>query len=214
MTKILVTRPEHDDTTHYLSHWSKQAIDLAEKKGITVFDLHKEQANKDKFESMIKKQNPEFVIFNGHGDVDKIGGHKMEPLVIANKNDKLLGNKIIYAHSCSSAKVLGPVAVDHGALSFLGYDEEFVFFYDPEKITKPLQDETAKHFLGPSTEAISSIIKGNTIEVAQRRAKDLFIKNFSKMLSSEANEGDASMARYLWWDMRHLVLCGDKEAKI
>ena len=63
MPKILITRPEHDDTTHYLSHWSRQAIDLAEKKGIKVFDLHRENANRQKFNGIIQKQKPNFVIF-------------------------------------------------------------------------------------------------------------------------------------------------------
>lgn len=214
MTKILVTRPEHDDTTHYLSHWSKQSIDFAESKGIKVFDLHREAANKEKFLSMIQKQNPDFVIFNGHGEEDRIGGHKNEILVQSHKNEKVLSRKLVYAHTCSAAKTLGPLAVEEGALSFLGYDEDFIFFYDPKKITRPLEDKTSQQFLGPSTEAISSIIKGNSIEEAQRRAKELFSKNMSKMLSSEASQADASMARYLRWDMKHLVLCGEKEAKL
>lgn len=214
MTKILITRPEHDDTTHYLSHWSKQAVDLAGNKGIKVFDLHRENANKAKFQSMVQKQNPEFIIFNGHGDIDKIGGHKDEILVQSHKDEKVLCNRIVYAHTCSAAKILGPLAIEEGAISFLGYDEDFIFFYDPKMISRPLQDETAKKFLEASTEAISSVIKGNTIEEAQKRAKELFRKNISKMLSSEASEEDARMVPYLWGDMRHLVLCGDKEAKL
>lgn len=211
MTKILITRPEHDDTTHYLSHWSKQAVDFAVGKGIRVFDLHREDANKIRVHSMIQKQDPEFVIFNGHGNRDRIGGHKNEILVQSHKDEKILSHRLIYAHTCSAAKVLGPLAIGEGAISFLGYDEDFIFFYDPEMISRPLQDETAKKFLEPSTEAISSIIKGNTVEEAQKRAKDLFKKNLSKMLSSE---GDARMAPYLWADMRHLILCGQKDAKL
>ena len=36
---FLITRPEHDDTTHYLSYWSKELIEIAKKKRIAVFDL-------------------------------------------------------------------------------------------------------------------------------------------------------------------------------
>lgn len=214
MPKILITRPEHDDTTHYLSHWSRQAIDLAEKKGIKVFDLHRENANKQKFQGIIQKQKPDFVIFNGHGSADKIGGHKEEILIQSHRDEKTLNKMIVYAHTCSAAKILGPLAVAEGAISFLGYDEDFIFFYDPKKMTKPLQDETARIFLEPSTEAISSIIKGNTVEEAQKRAKDLFLRSISRMLSTEASEEETSMVRYLFWDMRHLILCGEKEAKL
>ena len=42
----LLTRLEHDDTTHYLSHWCESTISLAEKQGLKVIDLHREKANK------------------------------------------------------------------------------------------------------------------------------------------------------------------------
>ena len=32
----LITRPEHDDTTHYLSNWSKETIKIAENQGWKV----------------------------------------------------------------------------------------------------------------------------------------------------------------------------------
>lgn len=214
MVKVLVTRPEHDDTTHYLSHWSLHALEIARKKGIPILDLHRKNANKQKFESMMHTQAPSFVIFNGHGDSDRIAGHKNEILVQSHRNEKVLTRSLVYAHSCSAAKVLGPLAVEEGAFAFLGYDEQFIFFYTPGSITKPLQDPTAKIFLEPSTEVISSLLKGNTMEEAQKRAKQLFFTQLSKMLSSEASLEDAGMAGYLWWDMKHLVLCGDTQATI
>ncbi|HIH15563.1 MAG: hypothetical protein QT08_C0020G0032 [archaeon GW2011_AR17] len=214
MAKVLITRPEHDDTTYYLSHWSKQAINFAESKGIKVFDLNRENANKKKFEGILEKQKPDFVIVNGHGSSDTLGGHKDQILVQSHKDERILKGTIVYAHTCSAAKTLGPLAVAEGTTSFLGYDEDFIFFYDPKKITTPLQDPTARCFLEPSTEAISSLLKGNTIGEAQKRAKELFVKSINKMISTEASEEDVSMIRYLFWDMRHLILCGDKDAKI
>ena len=40
----------------------------------------------------------------------------------------------------------------------------------------------------------------------------MFKENMNKLLSSEAPKEDASMARYLWWNMKHLVIHGDKTA--
>jgi len=33
-----------------------------------------------------------------------------------------------------------------------------------------------------------------------------------KLLSSEATKEETSMARYLWWDMKHQVCLGDEKA--
>ena len=108
MAKVLITRPEHDDTTYYLSHWSKQAINFAESKGIKVFDLNRENANKKKFEGILEKQKPDFVIVNGHGSSDTLGGHKDQILVQSHKDERILKGTIVYAHTCSAAKTLVP----------------------------------------------------------------------------------------------------------
>ena len=211
--KLLITRPEHDDTTHYLSNWSKKAIDIAQSKGIKILDMPKKRANKLEVTSMISKQKPELIIFNGHGDDNVVGGHKDEPLIIEGKNERLLKEKITYAISCKSAKKLGPKSISSGAKTYIGYDD-FVFIYNPDKITHPLDDETAKLFLAPSNELIISLIKGNTTEEACKRSKQFFNNNIKKLLSSESSKEDASMIRYLWWDMNHQVCLGDKKATI
>lgn len=211
--KLLITRPKHDDTTHYLSYWSKKPIENAKSKGIKVIDLPQKRANRNEVEGMLSKQNPGLVIFNGHGDNNVIGGENQEPLIIAGKNEKLLKGRITYAISCKSAKELGPKSIEAGAKSYIGYDDDFIFFYEPTKISRPLTDDTAKIFIEPSNELIVSLIKGNSTEESCKRSKELFKKNISKLLTSEASEEDASMARYLWWDMKHQVCLGDQGAK-
>jgi len=213
MTKrLLITRPEHDDTTHYLSNWSKEAIEKAQAKGIKVFDLHKKRANKTEVVSMLSKQKPGLVIFNGHGGNNFIGGNKKEPLIVAGKNEHLLREKITYAVSCKSAKTLGPKSIDSGANAYIGYDDDFVFFYNPHMMTHPLKDDTAKLFLEPSNELVISLIKGNTTKECCKRSKQSFQTNMKRLLSSEATKEETSMARYLWWDMKHQVCLGDEGA--
>jgi len=60
---ILITRPDHDITTRYLSRWANQVIELADRKGVEVLDLKRAKANKKEFEGRIKKKNPLFVKF-------------------------------------------------------------------------------------------------------------------------------------------------------
>lgn len=210
--KLLITRPEHDDTTHYLSNWSKEIITEAKSKGIDVLDLHKKRANKIEVTSMLSKQKPGLVIFNGHGGDNVVGGDQKEPLIIGGNNESLLKDKITYAISCKSAKKLGPKSINAGAKAYIGYDDDFIFIYNPNKITHPLKDDTAKLFLGPSNELTISLIKGNNVEESCKRSKQHFQENINKLLSSESTEQETSMARYLWWDMVHQVCHGNEKA--
>ena len=139
--KIVVTRPEHDDTTHYLSHWMKEVLKIAEKKGIKIVDLRRDRARRGEVEGVLRRQNPDFVIFNGHGASDRVGGHKNDVLIQVGMNESLLKSKVIYAVSCRSAQQLGPKSIEAGAITYVGYDDDFIFFYEPEMISRPLKDK-------------------------------------------------------------------------
>lgn len=208
----LITRPEHDTTTHYLSKWSKETIKIAESQGAKVLDLQGERANAEEFKEKMEKFSPELVMLNGHGDVDLITGHKNQPLIEAGINEDMLKSKIVYALSCKSAKVLGPKSVQAGALSYIGYEDDFIFVYEPELFSRPLLDETAGLFLEPSNIFIESLIKGNTVKESFGRSKIALKKNFNRAISTGDN--DPTTARFLWWNLRNFVFCEDPEAKI
>lgn len=210
--RLLITRPMHDDTTHYLSNWSNKALESACSHDIQVLDMFQERANSKEVCSILQKQNPNLVIFNGHGDDDKVAGHNNDILIQSGKNEELLKNKISYTISCRSGKTLGPKSVESGAKAYIGYDDDFIFFYEPNKISRPLQDETAKLFLEAPEKLVSTLVKGKTVDEACKRSKEIFKRNIMKLLSSEATAEEAGMARYLWWDMTHQVCFGDKEA--
>lgn len=208
---FLITRPEHDDTTYYLSNWSKKAIDLAKNKNIKVIDLNKERANRKEVTSVIIKKNPSFIVFNGHGNYDCISGHKNEVLIKAWENENLLKSRVVYAISCKSAKQLGPQSMKAGALDYIGYDEDFIFVYNPKFMTHPSEDDTIKLFLDPANEVVISILKGNSTKMAVELSQHLFKKNIGKLLSSEASPEDITYAKYLWWDMKHQVRLSKEE---
>ncbi len=210
MNTILFTRPEHDPTTHYLSNWSKESIVLAESKGIKVLDLNREKAIKSEVENRLTKFSPDLVILNGHGNENMVTGHKNEPLLIVGGNEKLLKNKIIYAISCRSAKNLGPKSISAGAINYTGYDDDFVFLYEPEEISRPLTDKTARQFLEHSQIYVESLIKGNMVNEALNRSKLNLKNNFVKALS----ENNTNAARFLWWDLKHFVSHGKIDAKL
>ena len=210
MTEMLITRPEHDKTTHYLSNWSKEIIDIAEGKNIKVFDLNREKAIRANVEVRLKKLSCNLTFFNGHGDFNVITGHNNEPIIIGGENEDLLKSKIVYAISCKSAKELGPRSVNAGAVSYTGFDDDFIFVYEPENISRPLHDNTAKLFLEPSQLFMKSLIKGNSVREGMDKTKKLLADNFLKAL----NDNDRDSAKYLWWDLKHFVSHGDVDAKL
>jgi hypothetical protein len=208
---LLITRPEHDDTTHFLSKWSSKAIEKASEKGIKVLDLYHTKVTQENVESMLSKQNPRLVLLNGHGNEDTVTGYGDKPIITLT-NAKLLKGKIVYALSCCSAKELGKKSVEEGAEAYISYDDDFIFVYEPNNISRPLLDDIAKLFLEPSNELIISLIKGNPVGVACSRSKQAFKDNIQKLLSSETTEEDTNLARYLWWDMQHQIYQGEEKA--
>jgi len=211
MSIFLITRPEHDDTTHYLSSWCKETIETAQERGIKVIDLNRERANKSEVESVISKVSPNFIVFNGHGSNNTVTGHNNKPIITAGENEELLKSKTVYAISCKSAKILGPKSIEAGAISYTGYDDDFIFLYEPEKISRPLQDETAKLFFEPSKLFITSLIKGSSVFESRKKTESLIRSTIIKMLGSNS---DANIVKFLWWDLKHFVSHGDLEATI
>jgi len=209
---VLITRPKHDDTTHYLFYWAQEIIKVAKEKGIKILDLAKERANKKEFESVAVKMQPSFIFFNGHGDDDCVSGCDNKIIVKAGENEEKLKEKIIYALSCRSAKNLGVASIEAGAKTYVGYKDDFIFMYEPDKLSRPLEDKTAEMFLGPSNQLVFSILKGHTMGEAYEKSQESFMQNIQKLLTSESS--DRNLIQYLFWDKIHQVCLGDKNASL
>lgn len=209
---LLITRPNHDPATNYLFYWSMPVIKLAFQKAFQVTDLSGIKANQVDFTNRVRKTNPSLLFFNGHGSETTIKGQDEKTLVSTRKDLSLLKNRIIFARSCSSAAKLGPKSLLKGAKAFIGYKEPFIFMTEAEMVTKPLADRTAALFLKPSNLVATTLIKGHSSLEANMRAKKAFERNIRKLLTSETEKEDASVLRFLYWDMRHQVCLGDPHA--
>lgn len=205
---MIITRPEHDPGTRYLSCWSKGIIKEAKKKNIDVTDLHKEKATKRELEGRLQKISPMLVVLNGHGNDECVFGHDNEVL-ISLKNSHLLNGKITYAVSCNSAKKLGK-SCDGQDTAYIGYDEKFVFNLERRYLSDPLKDQRAAQFLHASNQVVLSLIKGHTAEESSRSSKRFFREAILKLLPSADNNPHAREdAADLFWDMNHQVCEGN-----
>jgi len=211
---ILVTIPSHDDTTRYLSAWSKPVIELAQKKKDQIVILKGKQVNLKEFKNATEKNQPSFIFFNGHGNETTITGHNNQPLVDVDTNIEVLKNKIIYALSCQSAKKLGPKSIKQGTKTYIGYTEDFIFVYDTNKNKHLEKDEIAECFLSASNQIAVSLLEGKTTGQAYADSQNAFQKQIPNLLTSESKTEQSSMMRYLMWDMKYQVCLGDQNAKI
>lgn len=207
---LLITRPKHDPIVYYLFYWAQKIIDLANKKHIKVLDLSRKRANPKENMSMLKKQCPSLVFFNGHGSDDSIAGHNDQVLVAVGKNEQFLFSKIIYALSCRAGRKLGPKSIKAGAAGYIGYDADFIFFADEDKIREPLKDETAKLFLEPSNQVMICLLKGHDIKYSHEQSKKKFVESAQKVASSESHNSE--LIPFLFWDMKHQVCLGNENA--
>ena len=210
----LVTTPRSDPTTRYISVWAEKTIDELKSKQLQFIVLAKERATVSILESMIKKHRPSLLFLNGHGGPDLVCGHNNEILIQTGKNEIILKDMVTYALSCSSAQILGTLAVKTGAIAYIGYTEDFIFFISPEKVSRPIEDKTADMFLIPANHVIVSLAKGHTASEATIAAKGYFMKSVQKLISSEASEDDREYMRFLIWDMKSLVCYGNKLAVV
>lgn len=216
MTKnsLLITRPNYDYTTRYISAWAQGVVDEAVARGLVVSDLKANRASRAVFESVLQKMVPRFIFINGHGDDALITGQDGEILVRAGENEAILKNLIVYALSCRSARILGPASVQGGARAYIGYREDFIFMYSAENRTRPINDSLAGLFLEPSNRVALALLKGHSVHDACMSGKRAFVRNIQKLLSSQTSTDDSSALRYLLWDMQHMVYHGDATASL
>ena len=207
MPKMLVTRPEHDDTTFYLSAWAGLVVKEARQRGITVFDLRGEKANRQHLQSLFQTANPDIVMFNGHGSEHMITGHEQEPLIVCGENDGFLNGRVVYAVACRAALQLGPSCTSTGGCrAFLGYDDDFVFYSDTSKTSHPLLDRVARPPMEASNQVPLSLIKGNSPAEAFARAQEHFRKHIRSLIRSREPEAPYIL-QALIHNMTHLRFC-------
>jgi len=214
MIKCLITQPNYDKVSSYLFHFGKEILKENYPFEIQFMNLEGENVNKSKVESYLKKQNPEVVLFNGHGNDWTICGYKNESLIIMNENEELLKEKIVYSLSCNSAAKLGKNAVLKGTKAFIGYSDSFMMYTDSEREATPLKDSITSSFLNPSNKLSISLLNGKSADESSRKSKEEFQKETEKYLTGKLFEGSERIAAALLWNMSNQVVIGDKEARI
>lgn len=214
MGYVLFSRPKHDDTLNYLHYYSGLLIDLPEKYGFKLINKEFRDVTQKIICSIIEKQKPCLIMFNGHGSPTEILGHNNEVLISNDINPNILSGTITYALACSSADKLGDEAIKKGALAFVGYDDEFALGRDPDSEATPRRDRIAKLFLEPSNLLFSSLIKGNSVGDAVNRAKKKIMENIWFLNTTNEFPEAPHYAPFLFNNLFCLKICGDSTVSV
>jgi hypothetical protein len=212
---ILFTRPDHDSLTNYLKIWTNDLVKRARNLGkVSTVDLVGKKANRKKFEGYLKSStNKNFICFNGHGNENFICGFDDEKLLVRDDFDIKRKINVVYARSCRVGGFLGGFMVRFGVKSFVGYDADFVVYMRKDCALKPLKDDLAKKFIGPSNHLISQLLKNKTVNSANEKSKQIMKKEMINLLSS-GNKEDLNIATYLYSNLIHQVVLGNGDCSI
>ncbi len=212
--KFLITRPKHDLITSYLHDFSKEIVKTTkETNDIHVTNLEGSKVIRQNVEDCLNKEKPKLVFLNGHGDRERVAGHKDE-IILDSSNVNLTNNKIIYALSCDSLEDLGLGAVERGAKAYIGYQARFMLVRDPSRTGNPSKDKNALPFRRACSTLINALVFGMPVKEAIERTKDEYRHSIKSYGTSEDDPyGDTPLIRFaLAWNLEFLNMHGDPNA--
>jgi len=203
---LVSIRPDYELATRYGAAWLMQILNAATNKGLPFTDLYKSQATRSNFFSEINANDPALVHIFGHGNYTQIACQNNELLLQAGVNDDILANRIVYDLSCEAGRDLGPSAVSKGAISFLGYNEDFIFIVSDGShpdggMTNPTQDEAARGFFESHNAAPISYIQKKNLARSFTDSQNSFNYWIDVWKSIDAN-----VVSLLVWDRDHQVI--------
>jgi len=150
----------------------------------------------------------DIIIGMGHGEADAFTGQNMTMLLEVNRyQPQEVKGKVIYLLSCQTGDELGPDTIRKGAISFLGFTDDYVWVMDSDMASTPWSDEMAASCLMPPIDAINALLDGKTTAEAYNVQTAGYIRNAE-------TEEDELIKSLIEFNMRNAVLLGDRRASV
>jgi len=206
---MLSIYPDYERATRYGSVWLQYILRAARDVGLPYVDLYKENATAENFFHSIDVLDPLIVNIFGHGNYNLIVCQDGKLLLEGGVNDEVLAHRVIYDLSCRSGRDLGDSIISNRAISFLGYNEDFVFdvyaslYYDPN--SNPLDDDRAQPFFDSHNSAPISFIRGSSISQSYINSQDRF-NHWINIWSNSEDPIAPAILQDLVWDRDCQVL--------
>lgn len=201
--QMLSIMPSYELVTRYAASFGTQILNAAT---MPVIDLYGSNATRTNFEQAIATQDPILVNIMGHGNYNLITCQNGETLLQGGVNTNILSGRIVYDLSCRAGRDLGRTAVNEGAISFLGYEEDFWMCYSYGNhadggMINPLDDETSRGFFESHNVAPISYLGGSTIPASYSSSQSKF--NYWINVWEQI---DSQVASLLVWNRDYQVL--------
>lgn len=210
---MMVTRPDYDDGTAYLSYYASVMLRLAKGKNIEIKDFPGKDASAINVTKYVSKKSPKLLFINGHGGPDFLEGDKDQILFSTEDGLDILKDKIVYARACHAGISFGKKMVEGNSGCFIGYKYPFSFWMSSGRTSTPLKDKSAALFLEPSNEVISCLIQGKTTQEAHDLSKKKIADSMRKVLdlNEKKEPGAMELLKILWTNYDGQVLHGNKD---
>jgi len=207
---MLSIRPEYthklDVATRYGAAWQIGILNAAGSAGLPYVDLYKENATATNFFTSLETQDPVLVSIFGHGNYNLIVCQNEELLLAGCTNDQFLAERVIYDLSCRAGRDLASSAISKGAISFLSYNEDFIFVvtegaHPDGGMNNPLSDEATRGFFESHNIAPISYINKRDLPASYYDSQNTF-----NYWINVWNAIDSQVAGFLMWDRDHQVM--------
>ncbi len=203
---LLQITPSYELVTRYGASWMTQVLNAAT---IPVVDLYGSEATASNFFSALETQDPILVNLLGHGDYNLIACQNGETLLQGGVNTNVLAGRVVYALSCRTGRDLGRTAFAEGAISYLGYSEDFWMIYSYGNhsdggMVNPLEDEASRGFFESHNIAPISYLRGSTVGASYSASQ-----NKSNYWINVWEQIDTQVAALLMWNRDYQVLYGE-----
>lgn len=139
--QIIVVRTNHGagDVTSVTQAWGDDVVSAATDCGMPYKDFRVSSPNHHRLirqHMKVRRARADLLVFYGHGIESALlllpdGNGNPQMLVRTSNAHSLLEKKEVCATACWSAFGLGPFAVSHGTISYVGYANVF-FLYGPD----------------------------------------------------------------------------------
>ena len=199
-------RPDYELVTRYGAAWQTPILNTASASGLPYIDLYGSQATRANFEQSLTSNDPILVNIMGHGNYNLIACQNGETLLQGGYNTNILAGRVVYDLSCQAGRDLGRTAVSEGAISFLGYSEDFWMCYSYGNhsdggMVNPLDDEASRGFFESHNIAPISYINGSTITASYSASQSKF--NYWINVWEQIN---SQVAALLVWNRDYQIL--------
>jgi hypothetical protein len=148
---MIEMKPDWDEATSYGSYWLKKAEMTLSDKGMSIYNLAGDLANKDALVSALSVYDPLNFWGMGHGNETQFAGQNNYVVLEKGVDENLMAGRIVHLTSCLTGVEDGLLESFYkaGALACFGYKVEFIVGVETENFPAVPSNDATKSLMKP-----------------------------------------------------------------